>query len=77
MLDEKTLLIILSFALLLCLLGCDNDETPAGGGGSKITESIAYFYGNEEAAIKTFNSEDSQAKEIELSKGNSSKISWL
>ena len=68
---KKTLLIILYLALLLCLFGCDNDETPAGGGDSKITGSIAYFYGNEEAAIKTFNSEDSQAKEIELSKGNS------
>ena len=68
---KKTLLIILSLALILCLLGCDNNETPAGGENSKITGSIAYFYGNEEAAIKTFNSEDSQAKEIELSKGNS------
>ena len=68
---KKTLLIILSLALLLCLFGCDNDETPAGGGDSKITGSIAYFYGNKETAIKVFNSEDTQAKEIELSKEES------
>ena len=68
---KKILLIILSLALLLCLFGCDNGETPAGGGDSKITGSIAYFYSNEETAIKTFNSEDTQTKEIELSKGNS------
>ncbi len=67
---KKLLLIILSITLLFCLFGCDNEEAPAGGGKSKITGSIAYFYGNEETAIKTFNSEDTQAKEIELSKEN-------
>ena len=68
---KKLLLLILSLTLAFCLFGCDNDEAPVGGGDSKITGSIAYFYGNEEAAIKTFNSEDSQAKEIELSKDHS------
>ncbi len=68
---KKIILLILSLALLFCLFGCDNEEAPSGGGDSKITGSIAYFYGNEETAIKTFNSEDTQPKEIELSKDNS------
>lgn len=65
---KKILRLIVSLALLLCLLGCDNEEAPAGGGESEITGSIAYFYSNEDAAIKVFNSEDTQTKEIELSK---------
>ena len=68
---KKILLLILSLTLLFCLFGCDNEEPPAGGGESKITGSIAYFYGNEETTIETFNSEDTQSKEIELSKENS------
>ena len=61
----------LSLALLLCLFGCDNNDVPAGGGDSKITGSIAYFYGDEETAMKTFHSEDTQTKEIRLSKESS------
>ena len=66
---KKALLMILSLALLFCLFGCDSKEAPAGGGESKITGSIAYFYENEGTAIKVFYSEDTQVKEIELSKG--------
>ena len=65
---KKILLMLLSVTLLMCLPGCDLDEAPAGGGNSEVTGSIAYFYGNEKTAIKTFYSEDTQAKRIELSK---------
>lgn len=68
---KKILLLILSLTLLFCLFGCNNEEAPAGGEESKITGSIAYFYGGEETAMKSFYSEDTQDKEIELSKGNS------
>ena len=65
---KKVLLLISYLTLLFCIYGCNSEEAPAGGGESKITGSIAYFYDNEETAIKTFNSEDTQAKEIKLSK---------
>ncbi len=64
------MLLLLSFSLVFCLFGCDNDEVPAGGGNSEITGSLAYFYGEGEAAIEVFYSEDKENKEIVLSKEN-------
>ena len=68
---KKVLLLILSLSLLLCLFGCDNGQFAAGGGESKVTGSIAYFYASGETAIKAFNSEDTREKSIELSRGSS------
>ncbi|MBE6635126.1 MAG: hypothetical protein E7617_02835 [Ruminococcaceae bacterium] len=62
--------VITVVALLGCLVGCNKEETPVGGGNSEITGSIAYFYGEEENAIESFYSEDKQSKQIELSKKN-------
>ena len=68
---KKVLLLILSLSLLLCLFGCDNGQFAAGGGESKVTGSIAYFYASSETLIKSFNSEDTREKSIELSSGSS------
>lgn len=65
---KKTVLLLLIFVFAISVTGCDNTKKTSGSGESKITGSIAYFYGDEETAIKTFNSEDTLAKEIELSK---------
>ena len=62
-------LAIIVVTILGCLVGCDNDNLHSGSGNSKITGSIAYFYG-EEAAIESFYSEDKELKQIELSKEN-------
>ena len=66
---KKILLLILSLTLSFCLFGC-NHEPPASSGKFEITGSIAYFYGDAETAIKTFSSENTQTKEIRLSKEN-------
>ena len=67
---KKLLLLFLSIIVVLCLFGCDNEESPAGGGNSEITGSLAYFYGEGETAIEVFYSEDKENKEITLSKEN-------
>ena len=66
---KKILLMLLSLALVFSAVGCDNGEEPAGGTDSKVTGSIVYFFGEEDSAIKTFNSENTQPKQIELSRG--------
>ena len=65
---KKTSLLIMLLAIAVCLFGCNNKESASGAGETKITGSIAYFYGDGETAIKAFNSENEQPKEIELSK---------
>ena len=68
---KKVLLPVLSILLLFCLFGCDNGQFAAGGGESKVTGSIAYFYASGETTIKAFNSEDTREKSVELSSGSS------
>ena len=63
-------LAIIVVTILGYLVGCDNNNPLSGSENSKITGSIAYFYGEEEAAIESFYSEDKESKQIELSKEN-------
>ena len=70
-------ILVVCGGLLILRFAIDSQNKPdplVGGGKSKITGSIAYFYGDDENAIDTFSTHSTKEKEIKLSKEKTYKI---